>query len=1050
MQPAKPRPDEAGSLQALADLQVLDSAGEPEFDALVRAASLLCGVPIALISLIDSERQWFKAQTGLPGLTQTPREQAFCAHAVLGNTLLEVPDASQDPRFHDNPLVIGQPGIRFYAGAPLQLRSGHRVGTLCLIDRQPRLLSDIQREALQCLAVAASSALEGRQARLAAQQAMADLAASEARFRALSDGSPLGVYQTDTSGACVYTNRQWQLLHGLSEAQGMGAGWAHAVHPQDRAAVLAACQGSALAQVDFDMAFRIQRPDGSTRFVHARARPILDRQQTLVGHVGSVEDVTEQRATWARLVASEQRLRSLYQTTPAMLHAVDLEGHLTMVSDAWLARLGYTRDEVLGHPAIAFLSEASRELALQHALPGLTRLGQQDELALQMVSRSGEVIDVLQSAVVELDATGQPSRIMAGLQDVTLRGRAERALQTEQQRLRNIIEGTHAGVWEWNVQTNELRLNERSAALLGQTPAGLGDQTIALRAQCTHPDDWPVVAQQMQRHLSGQSAYYEVESRVRSGDGSWVWMLDRGRLMTRSADGQPEWVFGIHQDINDRKQLERRLIDRERFLRLLVDSVPGLIAHIGTDRRYTLVNRAYTEWSQRPESQIVGRLVAEAHGEPGHAVLAPYLQRAFNGESVSFEVNLQRGDELRAMQVTYVPERDASDRVSGVFSMKVDVTPLRRAEEHLRLVMEMSPQGMFTTDLTGLCTYTNAAWQRVTGLTLAQSLGTGLRNILHPDDAQGVLAQRRAALDQGGVHTSEHRYQRADGSVVWVRGHLTLLRRHGSPESYVGTVEDITERRRLDQALAAKRAELTRSNQELERFAYVASHDLQEPLRMVTSYGQLLTRRHQAELSAEVQEFLHYMVDGGLRAQALVRDLLSLARIDNAAQPHQAVALDAVLAVTLQQLRLQVQETGACISHDPLPTVLADPVQIGQLLSNLLGNALKFRSPAPPAVHLSAEREATAWRISVRDNGIGFDPRYAERVFVMFQRLHLRSEHGGTGIGLAICKKVVENHGGRIGVRSVPGQGSTFYFTLPDSRSAASDAAPTGPALPGA
>ena len=252
----------------------------------------------------------------------------------------------------------------------------------------------------------------------------------------------------------------------------------------------------------------------------------------------------------------------------------------------------------------------------------------------------------------------------------------------------------------------------------------------------------------------------------------------------------------------------------------------------------------------------------------------------------------------------------------------------------------------------------------------------------------------------------------------------------------VGTVEDITQKRLLDQALAHKTAELARSNQDLERFAYVASHDLQEPLRMVTSYGQLLVRRHQAGLNAEAQEFLQFMVDGGQRAQALIRDLLSLARIDSQPLPWQAVTLDTVLADALQQLRLQVQEAGAIITHAALPTVMADARQMGQLLGNLISNALKFRAAATaPAIHLAATRQAGGWRISVRDNGVGIEPKYFDRIFVMFQRLHLRSEHDGTGIGLAICKRVVERHGGRIGVESEPGCGSTFWFTLPDHNS---------------
>ncbi len=1038
MQPAPLRANEAAALLALDELAVLDSGPDAEFDALARAASLLCDVPIALISLIDAQRQWFKSAVGLDGIRETPRELAFCAHAVLGADVFEVPDAALDPRFADNPLVTGQPDIRFYAGAPLRLSGGEQVGTLCLIDRVPRALTETQRAALQALAVVAAQALESRRARQLAEEGAVALMASEARYR------------------------------------------------------------------------------------------------------------------------------SLYQTTPAMLHAIDPEGRLLMVSDAWLERLGYAREDVLGRRSTEFFTEASREMALREGLPTLLARGWQREMAVQMLGRSGEVVDILLSAIVERDPAGRPLRVLAGLQDVTLRRRAERALEAEKQRLLNIIEGTQSGIWEWNIQTGELRLNERSAAMLGQTLAELGTQTIALRTQCTHPDDLPAAAAAMRLHLSGRSAHYEVESRVRHADGHWVWVLDRGRVLTHTPDGKPEWMFGIHQnisprkqqeaalrqseellqrtgrlagvggweldlassevtwsaqthsihgvpadyrpllasainfyapearpviqaavercradgtpwdlelplitadgrriwvravgsadfeagqavrlsgafqDITERKRLESRLIDKERFLRQALDSVPGLIAHISPDRRYTLVNRAYTAWDDRPQAELVGRRVAEVHGQAGYALLAPQLDRAFAGEVVAFEVELQRGTELHAMQVTYVPDFDEAEQVIGVFSMKVDVTPLRRAEERLRLVMEASPQGMFTSDLQGLCTYTNAAWQRIAGCGLAQSLGLGMRDVIHPDDLPQLMAKSEAALHDGGIQSSEHRYRRPDGSVVWVRGHLTLLRRNGVPDSFIGTVEDVTQRRLLDEALALKTTELARSNEELERFAYVASHDLQEPLRMVTSYGQLLAHRHLAELSPDGQEFLQFMFDGGQRAQALIRDLLSLARLDSQASPWQPVALEAVLADSLAQLQGPLQAAGAVVTHDPLPTVLADAGQMAQLFGNLLSNALKFHGAAAAHIHVAAERVGTSWRISVHDNGVGIEAQFFERIFVMFQRLHLRSAYEGTGIGLAICKKVVERHGGRIGVASKPGQGSTFFFTLPDHAADAS------------
>jgi len=238
-------------------------------------------------------------------------------------------------------------------------------------------------------------------------------------------------------------------------------------------------------------------------------------------------------------------------------------------------------------------------------------------------------------------------------------------------------------------------------------------------------------------------------------------------------------------------------------------------------------------------------------------------------------------------------------------------------------------------------------------------------------------------------------------------------------------------RRQVEEALAERARELARSNQELEQFAYVASHDLQEPLRMIASYVQLLVKRYGDKLDGEAKEFIGYVVNGVSRMQILINDLLAYSRVGTHGKAFEPVDCEAVLKQALDSLQLTIRETGAQINQGHLPTVMGDSIQLGQLLQNLLGNAIKFRGKLPPHIHIEAKQNETEWLFAIRDNGIGIESKYFEQIFVIFRRLHSSEQYPGTGIGLAFCKKIVEKHGGRIWVESTPGKGTTFFFTLP-------------------
>ncbi|NEQ82782.1 MAG: PAS domain-containing protein, partial [Moorea sp. SIO2I5] len=287
-------------------------------------------------------------------------------------------------------------------------------------------------------------------------------------------------------------------------------------------------------------------------------------------------------------------------------------------------------------------------------------------------------------------------------------------------------------------------------------------------------------------------------------------------------------------------------------------------------------------------------------------------------------------------------------------------------------------------------------------------------------------------LEGDSAECEEDLFIRANGEQQWLKWEIApWVDIAGKISGIIMSTEVITERKEAQEALKRLNQDLSRSNRELEQFAYVASHDLQEPLRAISSYTQLLAKKYQSKLDAQADKYIHYIVDGATNMQQLIQDLLSFSRVGTHGKELAVTDCEVVLNRVLDNLNVAIIESDVIVTHDSLPVVMGDDIQLSQLLQNIIGNAIKFRSQELPRVNISAELKAKEWIFSVRDNGIGIEPEYFERIFTIFQRLHTRREYPGTGIGLAVCKKIVERHGGKIWVESELGVGTTFYFSIP-------------------
>jgi PAS domain S-box-containing protein len=373
--------------------------------------------------------------------------------------------------------------------------------------------------------------------------------------------------------------------------------------------------------------------------------------------------------------------------------------------------------------------------------------------------------------------------------------------------------------------------------------------------------------------------------------------------------------------------------------------------------------------------------------------------------------------------------------------LHIEQETIRCSEERHRSLVHNASDVIVIVTPEGKVHYASASAVGVLGYEARDLLGACVADLTDGTDRARVRTflgslQTAAPAESRNL---EARFRKAGGG--WSAVELVGVNRLSDPaiSGIVLTFRDITWRKRAEEAMALREQELKRSNDDLQQFAYVASHDLQEPLRMIMGYTTLIARRYKGKLDKEADEFIAYAVDGAKRMQALIQDLLSYSRVGTQAREFTTIDCGAIVARALAALQFAIAESGATVTFDGLPTVAADETQLGQLFQNLIGNAIKYRNSEAPQVRISCNREGNNYVFAVKDNGIGIDPRYAERIFVIFQRLHTREEYAGSGIGLAICKKIVDRHGGKIWVESEPGNGATFYFTLPAPDEAGAD-----------
>jgi PAS domain S-box-containing protein len=491
-----------------------------------------------------------------------------------------------------------------------------------------------------------------------------------------------------------------------------------------------------------------------------------------------------------------------------------------------------------------------------------------------------------------------------------------------------------------------------------------------------------------------------------------------------------------------KRKAEKALRDSEEKYRKLFESNIDGISHVDMEGKFLDCNQAFLDMVGYSMEEIkemnFQHLTPQKWSKEDENAITQIMTKGYCDE---YEKEFIRKDgTLFPFNLKGWVIRDEKEVPTGMWAIIRDITERKKAEQKLkeseekyRKIIENTKDGYFEVDLRGNFTFCNDALCKLFEYPPEELIGMNYKRCTTEETCKKAFITLNT-IYKTGIEQKNFEYELITKNNKIRYGETTVQLRYdskGKKVGFSGFIRDMTEKKMAEQELEKMMEELRRSNEELEQFAYVASHDLQEPLRMVASFTQLLQKRYQDKLDQDANDFINFAVDGATRMQGLINDLLIVSRVGTRGKPFKATDMNVILQDVLNNVSRSIKETNATITNDPLQIIIADDTQMIQLFQNLISNAIKFSGEESPRIHVSGEVKENEWVFSVSDNGIGIDSKYFDRIFIIFQRLHKKEEYGGTGIGLSVCKKIVQRHGGKIWVESELGKGSTFYFSIP-------------------
>jgi PAS domain S-box-containing protein len=785
--------------------------------------------------------------------------------------------------------------------------------------------------------------------------------------------------------------------------------------------------------------FRIKTRRGDVRWISHACKSVFDENKNYLGCRVSDRDVTDQKLAEIALQKSEEKYRTLFETMTQGVVYQDVHGHITSMNPAAEIILGYGFEDILSRKSDDPLWGAVKEDGTyfpgeEHPSMVALKTGKKvQDVVMGIKKPSKEVYTWLNIDAIPLFRPGEkkPYQVYTIFEDITSRREVEEALIEKERKLKVLYETLPLGVSIVDENREVLDVNPALETILKLSKEDLlrGEHE---KRRYVKTDGKEMSAEEFPSSivLQGRDEIVKEEIGVVTEDGETIWT----NVVARSLPF-PDWkALVLTSDITQRKNSEDALKESERNYRELVHNSLVGIFKSSLEGDILFANEAlarifgYGGVEELRENNIKNLY----KNREDRDLLLLKLQEDGNLADYELEMVGKDGQGITLL----VSANLKKDVISGMF---MDITRgklaekrLRESEERYRSLFNQMTEGFAVHEI--ICDPDgepvdyrfldiNPAFEKLTGLSRDKVVGKLKSEVVPKDNVDWTKIYGKVALTGRPIHLDDY--------SDTLKRHYDIYAYSPKPNHFAVIFSDITKRKVAEESLQVTLKRLEKSNYDLEQFAYVASHDLQEPLRMITSFLQLLQRRYGESLDADANEFIGFAVDGAARMQKLINDLLTFSRLNTKPVELREINTEEVLEQVIFESKIFIENNSAVITHDPLPAIYADFSQMTQLFQNLIVNAIKYRGSERPKIHISAKRGGEGWLFSVQDNGMGIEENQKIRIFKIFQRLHGRDEYEGTGIGLAIAKRIVERHGGTIWVESDPGKGSIFYFNIP-------------------